>query len=127
MFPIIPRDATFRNLSDYDLLSLLSDTPPILRTKAIHELSFRRNKSQELKNAFWSAISNENNRKEFFFGFIKVAWIPVIDVLDSGVKNEIEKLKQFLIKEWPLAERKYFYEYVKNDFEVFDILSPEEK
>lgn len=123
MKSIIPRDLSLVSLSEQDLISFLKDSSPVMRAKVLHEIALRHGNSTELENMLNQAIAEEINRKDVFFGFIKVAWIPVIDILEAGNVAEIMKLKNLLKNTWTLAERKNLYDYLKNEFEVADLIA----
>jgi hypothetical protein len=122
MSSIIPRDNELSKLDDMELVNRISTSGALNRTKLLHELFFRRVNSDELNALLMKSIVDEKNRKEIFFGFIKVAWIPSIDILELGNAEEVGALKTMLKNEWSENERRNFYEYVKKDFDVHDIL-----
>lgn len=113
MNTIFPRDNTLSNQDVSYLTGNLNQKSPLERAKIYTELVYRINESQDVEPILFDAIRNENNRQENFWGFIKVAWIPVIGILDSKNQTLIDKTKEILLKNWSSIERKNLHEYVK--------------
>lgn len=102
---ILPPDEQTANLPTEQLLANLSSASPYLRGRVLAGLGPRLPGSPHLFPLLVEAIKAPENRRDVFFGFIKVAWLGVIAVLENGTPAQVDLINR-LVKTWEATEQK---------------------
>lgn len=79
---------------------------PIIAKRAAADASF--------ESFLISEIGSKENLEEKFFGFIKIAWIPLISIIENAGEDLIKKAL-IAFNSWPQAEKDNFLSYVKDE------------
>lgn len=119
---IMPPDEETAALPTAQLLAHLSDTSYYLRGRAIAGLGKRLREAPEVFAALLAAAQNPANRQTPFFGFIMVAWLSVITVLENGSAEQKAALKA-VVQRWPPQEQEDLRAYLADtDLPVAEVL-----
>jgi hypothetical protein len=62
-------------------------------------------------------LTTKENLEEKFFGFIKIAWLPLIAIIENS-QSELIKKAIAVFNNWPSNEKENFLNYVKNEKEI---------
>ncbi len=79
---------------------------PVLAKRASQDVFF--------ENFLLTELDRKENLEEKFFGFIKIAWLPLISIIENSDKALIAK-SLAVFNKWPKSEKENFLNYVKNE------------
>lgn len=108
IFPPLPQ---YENLDFNTLLNQIQHNSPQVRASALAALGGKM--LDRSADYIVEAIKDERNRKTPWFGFITIAWVGIVVLLENGDKATHEIAKQ-LVNEWDEDERKHFISWLKD-------------
>lgn len=117
----LPIDEIFNNLSDENLIKLLSKNSAIVRGRAIATLGYRIENSK-VRQQLLDCVKNPENSQLDFFNSIKISWIAALAIIEHGDIYSKEELAEIINSTWSFQQREYFGFYIKNH-KGFSILS----
>ncbi len=120
-----PRNIEFNNVPTEVLISELKNSHAYRRALIYNELSCRINSDKELFNFLINAILEKRNREEVFFGSIKVAWIPIINIFEIGKNEMILDTKKAISQHWKKYEIQNLIDYLDGEFDTDGIIQRE--
>src|SRR5687768_3230407 len=104
---IIPIYEAGESLTDEELAAQFMARTGIPKSQLIGLIAKRSPSNPALLDILEQEALDAGNRKEKFFGFIKLSWIPVLAVLDHGSDDAKGKLHGWL-QQWSEEERSLF-------------------
>jgi hypothetical protein len=119
---ILPRNKEFKDVPTEVLISELKNAHAYRRTLIYNELSKRIDSEKELFNFLAEAISEKRNREEVFFGSIKVAWIPIINIFEIGNNEIVLNTKKTIHQYWEKHEIQKLKDYLEGEFNIENLL-----
>ena len=110
---MLPIKEEFNNITNKELVMIVSKKEK-LNVNYYPILAKRINEENLFEKFLLDEISSENNMNEIFFGFVKIAWLPLLSILEFTQSPYIEKAVN-LFKEWPKSERQNFLKYIEHE------------
>ena len=107
----IPYNKEVAKLDDEDLLFEFQRPKKFKRIHLFAVLAERAKSNTKIKDLLFEYILDKNNRSKTFFGFIKMAWLPILSILkysNDDLKQEVSEL----VNLWSLREREDFIIYI---------------
>ena len=107
----IPYNKEVAKLDDEDLLLEFQLPKKFKRIHLFAVLAERAKSNTKIKDLLFEYILDKNNRSNTFFGFIKMAWLPILSILEysnDDLKQEVSEL----VNLWSLREREDFIIYI---------------
>lgn len=110
---LLPPDEETAALPTPQLLAHLDDESYYLRGRVLAGLGKRLQESPEVFAAVLAATQAQKNRQTPFFGFIMVAWLGVVTILENGNAAQKGALKDTL-QGWSQQEREDIQAYLSD-------------
>lgn len=107
--------------SDEELVKNYLNNTPAPRLQLMGLLAKRSASNPDLLNYLEQEATDPKKLEEVFFGFIKLAWVPVIAVLEHGELKAKRKLSKW-VATWPEPERTNIAGYLAKEKAFLDFL-----
>lgn len=107
---ILPIDDALAKCATEELVALLSGAKPFLRCKIFPVLAARIKQDSSLESLIFNKVERKENIEQPFFGFIKVAWVAAIALLEN--EGDQERLRKTIQENWPIIEQQDFLSYI---------------
>ncbi|AQX87183.1 hypothetical protein I6H88_10240 [Elizabethkingia bruuniana] len=113
---MIPIKEEYDKVSNKELLQIISKKEK-LNINYYPILAKRMKEDSRFEKFLLTEISSEDNINEIFFGFAKIAWIPLLSIIEYSTSNFINKgIIEF--KKWSETEKEIFLNYIKNEKKI---------
>ncbi|WP_293915851.1 MULTISPECIES: hypothetical protein [unclassified Sphingobacterium] len=110
---MIPIREEYDKISNRDLVNIISKEGKI-NINYYPVLAKRMKDDSRFEKFLLAEVSSEDNINEVFFGFAKIAWIPLLSIIEYSTSNFIRKgVIEF--KKWSEIEKDVFINYIKNE------------
>lgn len=118
---IIPIHQEYKKLSDKEVQKLIEQGD--IKVHLYPILAMRMEKNLIFRNVLLQEALKKENLEFRLSGIIKLAWIPILSIIEYGDIATKQELKNVL-KNWPAKEYESFLEYFRNEKDILLYVQP---